>query len=175
MSNNKKIKAEHNKVMNSINKRDSELSTAIKSIIIVLLVIGAIYLLTIYITSHSTESVKKITREDTTIQYDEILAGTSFSKKDEEYLVLFYDVDKDTDSIYDTLKSNYESKEDVLPIYYVDLGSSLNKKCISDDSNKNATNANELKINDATLIKFTNNKISEYITGENDITEYLNK
>ena len=46
MSNNKKIKAEHNKVMNSINKRDSELSTAIKSIIIVLLVIGAIYLLT---------------------------------------------------------------------------------------------------------------------------------
>lgn len=171
----KKQNAERAKVMKSINKKDNEASSIIKTVVIVLVVICLVYFFTVYITKHSTDSVKKITREDTTIQYDEILAGTSFSKKDEEYLVLFYNVDDDNNSIYDEIKSNYEAKEESLPMYYVNLDNSLNKSCISKDSNKEATTAEELKINEATLIKFTNNKISEYITGETKIKDYLNK
>ncbi len=175
---NKTKKKENNKkVLN--NKRviettgSKELSNVIKCVIVVLVTLLLVYLLTVYITKNSTDSVVKETTENTTIQYNEILAGTSFNQLDKEYLVLFYDVDADTNSAYYTLKSDYEAKDDALPIYYVNLGSKLNSDCISGESNENAENASELKINDTTLIKFTNNKISEYIVGAEDISNYL--
>ena len=172
---NNNIKKEHTKVMNSISNRDNEVSKVIKCIIVVLVIFAIAYLLTIYITKNSTDSVVKKELENTSIQYDEILAGTSFSKKDSEYLVLFYNVSEDENSTYDSLKSTYEAKKDAIPMYYVDLGSSLNKDCVSTEANKDATSSSELKINDATLIKFTDNKISEYMIGEEEISNYLNK
>ena len=95
-------------------------------------------------------------------------------KKDDEYLVLFYDMDEDSESIYSNLISDYEAKEEHLPIYYVNLSSALNKSVIADESNKDATSIEELKISGATLIKFTSNSISEYIEGEEAISDYLN-
>lgn len=150
-----------------------EISGVIKCIVVVLVILLLVYLLTILITKNSTDSVVKETTENTTIQYNEILVGTSFKQQDKEYLVLFYDVDADTSSAYYTLKSDYEAKENTLPIYYVDLGSKLNSDCISSESNENAENASELKINDTTLIKFKDNKISDYIVGYEDISNYL--
>lgn len=152
---------------------NNEVSKVVKCIIIVLIILLLVYLLTLYITKNSTDSVVKENTENTTIQYDEILVGTSFKQSPKEYLVLFYNVDTDINSTYYTLKSDYEAKDDALPIYYVDLGSKLNSDCISAESNENAKNASELKINDTTLIKFTDNKISEYIVGGEEISNYL--
>ena len=50
-----------------------------------------------------------------------------------------------------------------------------NSKYKSDTANNKAKNVNELKINDITLIKITNGKISSYIIGRESIEEYLNK
>ena len=80
----------------------------------------------------------------------------------------------DEDNTYADLISNYEAKDEHLSIYYVDLSNALNKSVISEEeSNKEAKSVEELKINGATLIKFTNNSISEYIEGEESISSYL--
>ena len=170
-TNNKKV--ENNKKLIEKNLNNDKTTNAVKCALIVLVVLGLVYLLTVYITKNSTDSVVKERKENTTIQSDEILVGTSFKQSDKEYLVLFYNVDTDINSTYYTLKSNYEAKEDALPIYYVNLASKLNSDCISAESNENATNASELKINDTTLIKFTDNQISEYIVGGEEISNYL--
>ena len=169
--NKKQKKANNNKVINNISSK-TEITNAVKCIIAVVLIFVLMYFLTIYITKNSTDSVIKKTKENTTIQYDEILAGTSFNQKEKEYLVLFYNLDEDTEDKYYSLRSEYKEKEESLPIYYVDLSSSLNESCISTEKNEDATNASELKINEPTLIKFSNGKIQEYMTGE-EISNYL--
>lgn len=147
----------------------------IKCLVIVLIIFGFMYLITMLILNHSQDSMYQKKKEKTFIQYDEILVGTTFQKKDNEYLVLFYNVDLDTKSTYGTMISDYEAKEEKIPIYYVDLGNAMNKSCLSNEANENATNASELKINDTTLIKFSNHSIEEYIVGEEEISNYLNK
>ena len=159
-------------VLKSINN-DNEVKRIIKCAVLVLAIFAVMYLLTVLILKKSSTDYIIKEKDSTSIQYSEILAGTSFSKKDNEYLVLFYDMSDDTDSTYSDLSSDYEAKEEHLPIYYVDLSSALNKSVIADESNKDATSAEELKINGATLIKFTNNSISEYIEGEEAISNYL--
>lgn len=171
-------KNKKNKKVNNNNRiietsKSNDVSKVVKCTVIILIILVLVYLLTVYITKNSTDSVIKERVDNTTIQYDEILVGTSFNQPDDEYLVLFYNVDNDINSAYYTLKSDYEAKDDALPIYYVNLASKLNSDCISSESNESATNASELKINDTTLIKFTNNKISEYIVGAEKISDYL--
>ena len=148
---------------------NDELNKVIKCVAIVLAVFIVMYLITVLILKKSSTDYITKDEESTSIQYSEILAGTSFNKKDSEYLVLFYDMDED--NTYADLISNYEAKDEHLSIYYVDLSNALNKSVISEEeSNKEAKSVEELKINGATLIKFTNNSISEYIEGEESIS-----
>lgn len=165
-------KVDNKKVIETISVQDS-VKHSIKVAVVVLIIFGIVYLFTVNVTSNSTDLVVKKNIENTTIQYDEIIAGTSFDQKDSEYLVLYFDVDNDTDSKYYSLKNEYEQKENKLPIYYVDLGSSFNKDIVSTENNESASNAEELKVTNPTLIKFSNGAIAEYITGEEAITNYL--
>ena len=179
MSKNKK---KVNKVKtNNKNKRIDNVETSYKTdtkkvvicLLTVLVILGLTYLITVLIVNKSAKREYK--PESSSIQYEEILLGTTFHKKDKEYLVLFYDV-KDADaSVYSDLISDYQAKDNSLPIYYVDLSNTMNKDCISAEANRDATNAQELKINDVTLIKFSSNEISEYLIGKEEITNYLNK
>lgn len=152
-----------------------ELSSIIKTVVIVLLVFGVMYLFTILILKKSSLDYIKKDTEKTSVQYSEILAGTSFDKKDNEYLVLYYDRSSDDNSVYENLYSDYKAKDGHLPIYYVDLSKALNKNVVSEESNKEATSASELKIKNATLIRFVDNKIEEYFEGEEEIKNYFNK
>ena len=151
---------------------DDELKKGIKCVVIVLVIFGLMYLLTVLILKKSSTDYITKDKENTSIQYSEILAGTSFNKKDNEYLVLFYDM-SDDDSKYSSISSDYEAKEEHLPIYYVDLSNVLNKSIVSEESNKDAKNAEELKINGGTLIKFNTEGIIDYIEGEEAISNYL--
>ncbi len=172
---NKTNKNAHTKkeVLNNI-ENDHSISKVIKCIVSVLAIFGIMYLLTVLILKKSSTDYITKDVEKTTIQYSEILAGTSFDKKDNEYLVIYYDLKEDDNSIYQTLLSDYEAKDNHLPIYYVDLSNSMNKSVISTESNKEANSVAELQINGPTLIKFSNHKIIEYIEGKEDISNYLN-
>ena len=105
----------------------------------------------------------------TTISYDNILIGTVFDRKEDEYLVLFDFFDsKENDYYVDSLIQNIDTKW-----YKVDMSLKENSKYLSDESNKKASNVKELKIDGSTLIKFKHGKIKDYVTGSEDIVEYL--
>ena len=171
---NKKGQSNHSKELNSINSNQPDMvKKVIKCLIIILVIFGGMYGITVLILNHSTDMTYQ-KEENTTIQYREILAGTVFQKKDKEYFVLFYDANEDENNVYGDLLSDYEAKDDRLPIYYVDLGNSMNKSCISTESNEHANNAKELKINDSTLIRFKDQKIEDYVAGQEEIKNSLN-
>ena len=141
----------------------NELFKTLKIIFIVFVFLAAFYLLTIMIIGQDEEK----SNEETAIQYEEILAGSSFSMNDKEYLVVYYD--KTDTEVYSSIYSSvttYQNKEDSLRIYTVDMNDGFNKKYVSDgDGNNTPEEAIDLSINGPTLIKFVDGKVSEYIEG----------
>lgn len=138
-----------------------ELKKVIKILIVMVITFGLFYLITIGILSKKESVVKTY---NPTIQYKKILVGESFTKNKKEYLVLYYNSNTDNMDDIHTMLETYNEKKDKLYIYTVDMSEALNKKYISEESNKEATKAEELKIAGKTLIHFKNNKIIEYIT-----------
>lgn len=151
-----------------------ELYKALKLLIIVLVIFGIFYLLTAYIINKDNKKDNS-SKDEVEIQYKEILAGSSFSIDDNEYYVLYYDKsNEELKSDIDLLISEYETKEDKINIYTVDMSNSFNKHVVSDSSNMGPTSASELKINGTTLIKFSDKKVVDYIENYDMIKEYLN-
>ncbi len=110
-------------------------------------------------------------KDEVAFDYEYIPIGTVFNRNEKNYYVLFDNFDSfKTDNYVNYLLS----KED-LNTYKVDMSKKENSKYISDEANKKATNPNELKINDITLIRISNKKITSYITGSESIEEYLSK
>ena len=169
---NKKNKETIKEVKNNTYK---DIFSTLKLLLVVLLVLGIFYLLTVYITSKKENKyVKEEHTGNVDIEYQEILAGSSFNIDEDEYIVIYYDM---SDS---TLKSNitssiskYESKNDHLPIYTVNMGSAFNKKYNSNESHNNPSSLDELSINGPTLIKFNDKKVEDYIESYDSIKEYL--
>lgn len=137
----------------------------------------AFYLLTLYITNkNSTDTTEKDKESgEVNISYDEIMVGRTFDMSDGDYLVLYYDMDDENiSSIYSGLVSDYKNKEEHLNIYTVDMSSPFNKPYVTDkESNKNPGKASEILVNGPTLIKVSNKQVSDYIEGEEAITNYL--
>lgn len=144
---------------------DNNIKDAVKLIVIILVILLVFYLLTVYILNRKTTKVVN----NASIQYTKILAGESFTQKEDEYLVFFYNMKDSKSTEYADLVSKYREKDKHLTIYTVDLNEGLNKKYLSDnDENSSAKNASELKIKGATIIHFKDNKIDEYITSSFD-------
>lgn len=89
----------------------------------------------------------------------------------DEYYVLFDDF---SNLKNDSYVSYLTGKSDI-KVYKVDLSKPENKVFKSEESNKNAKRASELKINDVTLIRIKNGKIVNYIESSDKIEEYLSK
>ena len=155
------------------------MSHSIIIILVVLIIFGLVYLLTVQITKKDTE---KEVEEGVTISYEKILAGSSFSMRDGEYIVVYYHMStKEDDDLYDDMQeistqiSTYLGNHSEAYLYQVDLGSSLNKSVISatDEVNTSPNSASELKMKNPTLIKFNEKKVVEYIQGKDEIIQYL--
>ncbi|MBQ2639721.1 MAG: hypothetical protein IJF92_03055 [Bacilli bacterium] len=168
----KSIKKNNKKKTNNVSK---EIYSIVKLLVIVLVILGIFYFLTVYITSKKENKyVKEEKTGNVDISYQEILAGSSFNIDEEEYIVIYYDMsDKDLKSNITTSISKYESKEKHLPIYTVNMSSAFNKKYNSSESNNNPSSLEELSISGPTLIKFSNNEVNEYIESYDNIKEYL--
>jgi len=159
------------------NNKEAENKTEIKSFLIILfIVIGFILIFFLIILGLSAlgvfeEGYTKPTTENSEISYDEILIGNVFNKPENSYYVLFDTFLDETNNVY----INYliTSKEYDNKIYKVDMSNPNNKKYLSNESNKKATKVSDLKINGITLIKITNKKITQYLTGSNEIEKHL--
>ena len=151
---------------------DEEYTQSTKKVIItigiVVVVFLGFYFMTVAINNKNRGlKTKNPNTVEPTIQYDEILADSTFTMKDKEYFVLFYDFDGPEAVYFETMFNEYASDKEH-HIYKVDLSNALNQKYIATDkSNKTAKNASQLKIKNenATLIKIKKGKIVEYTEG----------
>lgn len=111
-------------------------------------------------------------KEETKIDYTKISIGTVFNRKEKDYYVMFdnYDSNFTFNTYIDTLLNGLDK-----PVYKVDMSVSENAKYKGEEANKKATKSSDLSINDRTLIRIVNGKISNYIIGDSAIEEYLEK
>lgn len=166
-----KIKKGSEKIKLNISGTNDELNKVIKCLVIVAVIFCAVYLLTVYITKHGTDSDFKKTVGEATIQHEKILAGSTFEQKDKEYYVLFYNTTKDY--TYTDIYSSYKEKEGHTPIYYVDTKEGLNSKYVGDEENTNPKDISELKVKGVTLMKVKDKEVVEYTTNEDEIKSKL--
>ena len=165
-------KKEESKKIENVNNSPS-VKGIIRTLVIVALVFGFFYLLTYVLVGDFGKDDD--TKEETKIQYDEILAGSSFSMNTSKYLVVYYDFDADDASEILSAIYTYEAKSDALKVYTVDLGNALNKNSVSEKSKKDPKNATELAINGPTIIRFRDGMVREYIEGKDKVVNYLSK
>lgn len=187
----KALKNERKKI-DSIGMVDSDIFGKIIMVCIVICVFCAFYFLTVFISkdnsnsssnsnnsssnssNSSSTSSSSSSSSNASISYDNIIIGRSFSMDEAAYLVLYYDgSNSDLSSTVGTLVSTYKNKDSHLPIYKVDMSDGLNKNYTSEESNTNPSSVEDLHINGITLIKFVDNKVDEYIEGQDSISDYL--
>ncbi len=172
MKKKKKIKVEEN-----ISFDSSEIKKVVITTSVVLIFFACFYFLTVAIVNKdekkddTADSSSKTNEVE--IQHKEILLGSSFSIKDDQYLVVYYDTTDDDLSSLTSAISTYRSSSKDVNLYTVDMGDGLNKGFVGETPNKKATKASELSISGPTIIKFTDNKISTYIEGMDKVIEYL--
>lgn len=175
----KKKKATTNKnaskgkeVMKSLDKENNiSLKKALIVLLIVVCVVGLVYFVTAVIMGEISFKDKTEQKE---IQYENILAGSTFKQHDKEYIVVYYDFTDTSLSTIDSTISTYKESDNAKALYKVDLSLKQNKTYTTDGtSNKKPTKATELKINGPTLIYIKNNKVNTYIEGKDKIKDYL--
>ncbi len=156
-----------NKYYNLDENIDTSVSfkTVIFTIIGVALFIGVIYGLTVLL---NMRDEKRPEAPEASISYDKILAGSTLTRNEDEYYVIFYKYDTD---IYDAMaKYRSEEKEKV---YYVDLDEGLNKYVISNEVKTDVSSAEDLRVKDPTLVVVKDHKITDRKIGKKDIIDYL--
>lgn len=152
-----------------------EVKNGITITIVVLLTLILVYLATAFFLTGEIGGKKTTTTKDsssvTTLYQDMILASKTFERPEEEYMVIFFSEKDAKKRVKSYMKSYYN--ED-MKLYKVNLDESINKFVISkDEENKEAKNANELKIKDTTLIVIKNKSIISYVTDTDEIVEKI--
>ena len=148
---------------------DKEVYKVFKIALGVILFIGVVYVAINIFNGNWNILIKK---NETTTEIDQqmLLVGTMFNREKDEYLVLAYDMNKESDTFYSALVSNYE--EESPKLYLVNLGSGFNKDFIGEKTVV-SNDLSKLKFGGATLLQIKGDKIIKSYTTEKDITNYF--
>ena len=160
----------------------NEVKSAIAITITVILILVVVYLSTaVFMTGEigdkkkdEKDEVTNVSEESqTSTLYDNmIIASKTFEQKNDEYMVIFFS-QKDTSDTLKNMISTYDSSGKDTKLYKVNTDEVINRFVISDEANNSATNYNELKINDITLVTIKNGVIASYIVTEDNVIEAL--
>ena len=150
---------------------NNEIYRLLKICIVVIIIFAILYLVVgLFITKEIDLFKDKDNESTDAATSNAILANSVFDQKEEEYYVYFYDFNNENTNIATSIvniSSNYT-------VYKVDTSDILNKNfVVEENSNKSATNLDELKVIKDTIIKVSNDKIIEYYEGEQEITSKL--
>lgn len=143
------------------------LTGLIKMIFLILIISIVFYGLTIIITKNK-KIEDDIIKDETQIQYNEILIGNIYDQNEDEYYVLV-----ELNSDYLTLNNvitNYNQKTNKIKLYTADLNNTFNKSYYGTESNFDLQYP---IFNKSTLIKIKDKKLVEYVEGTDKITEKL--
>lgn len=165
--------SKRNKI-NKVSSYSSDSDEMMRMVKILGILVGIFLVFYLVFAYFNGEFSSKDTKEQQEIQNVEIIAGTTFSRSDSEYYVLFYDFDGDMASKYSTLYSIYTNNVGRYKIFLVDLSNKFNANYITDDvKNVNINSVESLKVVDGTLIKVENNNGASYKTGFDAIEKEL--
>ncbi len=115
-------------------------------------------------------------KTEVTIDNSTILIGNSLKQKEEEYIVVIYDINNSDDKTISNWLSLYKTNHSDATVYSVDSKNKMNSKYIVEkDSNKEAKSLEELKVIAPTVLKVNNGSITEYYEGETSVKEMLKK
>lgn len=162
------------KVKNTV-KDEMDIKGAVILVLVLTGVVLVMYLLTLGAQKLGWFDLRYVKPEvqTATISYDNILAGTIFSRQSGEYYVLIADFSSDDNIYLGSLGSLYNKKEDKLNLYSVDLGNLMNKSIIGETANPSAQDVESLSINEPTLILIKDGRNSKYIPGFDNIKTEL--
>ena len=137
----------------------------IKIAVGVLLVLGLVYLFTALSNGEIKFGKKTTEKQETVIQYEEILAGETFNRKADSYYVVFMNFTDKYATTYLQAISDFKATNNDYPFYTVDLEKKMNKDYA----------INELKVENPTILKITNGNIAETISGKDNVMNFFNK
>ena len=157
----------------SLQPEIKEEKNQIKSLMIItgvlVVIICVIYILSaLFVTKELDWFDKKENDTTPVLMENTILASEIFKQAEENYYVYFYDYNDEDSQISATVSNKLSSSK----VYKVDTSSALNKKYVSNESNKSAKKLEELKVKAPTVIKVTGEEISAYYE-ENEIINNL--
>lgn len=171
----KKVKKNKNVIGNTSSNDD--VTKIIKIICAVVILFAIVYFATAIINGELFG--KKEEEKEVEIQKVEILMGETFEKKDNEYMVIYYDFeDKIYSNLYAMMLDNYNSSNKDIPMYKVDLSTNFSKKYMAtgdETSNTKPTGLSNLKIKGATLIRIKDKKVVKYVEGKDNIKSYIDE
>ena len=155
------VKAKKIKQENFKSEDEQEISRFIKILLIVVVFILGIYFFTSIVVKKEYDINKDLTEGQ--ISSNNIIVGSILNRPHIEYYVIVYNSNSSKAVIYETLLGLYESKEDSLRIYTVDLNNQLNKRFESTKYNPTATKIDEFKFGEITLLKIKDKSINKYV------------
>ena len=158
---------------------DLNYSRIIKISIGVFIVLLIVYLATAISSGEIKFKKEKKKEVETVIQYQEIVAGTTFNRNASEYYVLLFNFTDDYASYYLSSIDSYLRTDNSLPFFIVDLEKKMNKDyAISeDDQTKYAypKDLSTLKVKHPTLLKVKDGKTVDVVEGHEKISEFFDK
>ena len=113
-------------------------------------------------------------KENTDIQYTNIIVGSILNRSEEDYYVLVEKEDDNNITTYQTLIDKYNNKEEHSRFYIVLLSDPFNANYVSDKANLLVDKITDIRFSETTLLHISNGKITSTRVG-NDIGDYLNK
>lgn len=146
-----------------------EMRKFILVIVVVLVCVGAVYLLTrAFVTKDLFDKKDENNTEEVVegvVNYSVAIVGQILNRPYDQYYVVVFDREGDYSSDMSSLVSAYNIGEDPLHVYVVDLSNKLNKDFYDPENvNNKAKSASEFKFGDITLIKVKKGKVDKYIT-----------
>ena len=164
----KDVKVKKNNKMKYQTAEQEEIRNFIIVIVVVLLCVGAIYLLTrAFVTKDLFGSKEAGTTEEVTpgvVNYDVAIMGQLLNRPYKEYYAVIYD--SEGDYMYDmySLVYSYSLTDEPLHVYTIDLANTLNDGYYDPENvDTKAKTLEDLKVGDITLVKVKNGKISKII------------
>jgi len=151
-------------------KNENEMLKFIKLIIVVTVIFGLFYALTVFINKEDEQN--KNEDENVSIQYNEILIGNIFNQSNDNYYVL---VEKPTDNnvqAYEAYLSMYSQKKESKRVYFCNLDSVLNLQYNKEET-KLSDNISELQFSQTVLLEIENKKIKNSYASDEKIREIL--
>ena len=140
--------------------------------IIIIFFVSLYFVLAIFVTKELDLSKDKDndteTSENNTNVANSILASNIFKQKEDVYYVYCFDYNDQDTNVSHTVSNNLLDDK----VYRVNTKDSMNSKYVGEESNKNATNLDELKVVNSTLLKIENGTITMFLSGENEIIDY---